>query len=186
MKRFAYTMAEIIIAIVVMAVIVAVTVPITKDKLKKVDYATYYLGYRVAQTIASEMLQDALKDYEENVPVCIPETGTCYTKPKNITSLEPHVWNACKSDGTSDDPEDIAYMQKLGISYCSPANSFKRFWISAVEVCGGKNNLPSEVHFSDLATYAYDQSIAITRDEEDPEGSFDIFPHMNLNYNNDK
>ena len=61
MRKNAFTMAEIVVAIIVMAVIVAVVVPITRDKFEKVDYASYYLGYKSAQNFNFLLQKEIIK-----------------------------------------------------------------------------------------------------------------------------
>ena len=79
--------------------------------------------------------------------------GTCY----EIVALKStsHSWNNCSTEGTSTDPDDIAYMQKYGITYCSTLSSNKDYWAGAAEACGGTSRMVTESHLKELANFVY-------------------------------
>jgi len=114
MKRLAFTLTEIIVAIVVMGIIVGLTLPITRDKLDKVDYVSYYLGYKITEGISAEVMPTinslidsgaSVSDYaarlrEEIVKVFSIASSSSATSvssvqsaatSKDFSSLTPHV-----------------------------------------------------------------------------------------------
>ncbi len=83
--------------------------------------------------------------------------GTCYTM---AFQPKPHIWNACTSDYTSTDPEDLAFMAQYNIQIgCYPGNDY---WAGAVEQCGGTDNMPTFQQLNDLGSYVYNTSISGT------------------------
>ena len=82
--------------------------------------------------------------------------GTCYSIPFIPTA---HTWNACQSNGTSTNPEDLDFMQTYGISTClRPDFGTEDYWAGAVEICGGVQNMPTMNQLADLANYLYNTS----------------------------
>ncbi len=76
--------------------------------------------------------------------------GTCFGMPFQANSA--HTWNACKDDFSSEDAEDLAYMQKYGLDYCIPASyGSDDYFAKAAETCGGTSKM---AQLSDLATIA--------------------------------
>ena len=66
----------------------------------------------------------------------------------------PHVWNACQSDGTSTDADDLAFMSQYGISKCmTPHAGTNDYWAGAVKVCGGVSKMASKSDLTKLANY---------------------------------
>ena len=78
--------------------------------------------------------------------------GTCFAQAIGITT--PHVWNDCYDYyGTTSDAEDIAFMEKYGITGCKNND----YWAKAVETCGGKDKMPTASQLQQLADYFHDQ-----------------------------
>jgi len=84
---------------------------------------------------------------------CAFEIGsTCYTTAP--FSPTPHMWNACKEGGTSDDAEDKAIMAQYGIDDCCvPGKGCENgdYWAGAVITCGHKNKIPTEAQLEEMA-----------------------------------
>ena len=159
MKKKAFTLAEIMVAIVIMSIVVAVVVPITKDKLQKVDYATYYLGYKTLQPIITEIMPDILEKIKQEE--CVLEIGdTCYsTKPKKAPPVAKSVCETMKTT-------------HHGIERCYYSTDH---WAGAVQLCDGKNNMPTQNDLLNIKNYisngnSYDmnslQELGITIDED--------------------
>jgi len=66
-----------------------------------------------------------------------------------------HEWKACNGEGTSTDPEDLAFMQQYGIEHCSGAAGPYDFWAGAIEACGGINKIPSLAQLAKLSEKIY-------------------------------
>ena len=82
--------------------------------------------------------------------------GTCYSAPFVAV---PHTWNACSSDGHSTDPEDVAFMQQYGLTYCMTSDEgVQDYWAGAVKACGGVNKMPTLSQVADIANYLYGRS----------------------------
>ncbi len=176
MKKFAFTLPEIVVSMVVMAIVAAVAIPITKDKLAKVDYATYYLGYRVAQTIATDVLPEIwqqLIDDNNGQQHCVSVIdGVCITK--KLFKPTGYKWDplSCSSLGSTTNAEDNAFKEKYGINYC--LNHSSDYWAGAVATCGGIDNIPTEEQALKVVSYLYDNKLIYTGgslDWECPESS---------------
>lgn len=135
MKKNAFTMAEIVVSLVVMAVIASVVVPITRDKFEKIDYASYYLGYKVAQTIAKIEIPPVVKEEDE---LCKISENVCFSKGFYAT---PMTKSQC-----------LAEKDSLGIKACCYDTDY---WAGVVKACGGVQNLPTATHLAALADYLY-------------------------------
>ena len=138
MKKKAFTLAEIMVAIVIMSIVVAVVVPITKDKLQKVDYATYYLGYKTLQPIITEIMPKILEKIKQEE--CVLEIGnTCYsTKPKKAHPVTKSVCETMKSNGS-------------GIEQCKHNNDY---WAGAVQECSEKTiNMPTRASLQEFRKF---------------------------------
>ena len=88
--------------------------------------------------------------------------GTCFTAPFIPTA---HVWNGCDTNGTTSDPDDLAFMSKYGLQYCmDPAYSGPNdYWAGAVKACHDMgSSLPSDTELMKLAEELY----------QDANGSF--------------
>jgi len=155
MKKFAFTLPEIVVSMVVMAIVAAVAIPITKDKLAKVDYATYYLGYRVAQTIATDVLPSIIDEIDENDIDCKITIGnTCYTTlPFKPT---PMSYSTCAGENATSAKTNTpagTYGQSLGINACYYANDY---WAGIAEQCGGASNIPTTQELEAFLEYVHD------------------------------
>ena len=127
-----FTMAEIVVAMVVMAVIVSVVVPITRDKFEKIDYASYYLGYRTLKEYVAglDFFTELRSRDEEEAQECsyTLDDGTCFV-------------------GTFHQPEPITKSECLeikdqyGIGECIGQN--RDYGAGIVKSCGGVDNLPT-------------------------------------------
>ena len=72
----AFTLSELTVALVVVTLVVVVTLPITLSKMKKVDYASYYMGYSTVKDMATNILQSVLDtEPEEPESDCVLESG---------------------------------------------------------------------------------------------------------------
>ena len=79
--------------------------------------------------------------------------GACFSTPFRPA---PHAWNACDQNGTSTDPEDLAYMSKYGISYCLSSQYYNTdYYAGAAEACGGVSKMPTAAHLAAIANYVY-------------------------------
>jgi len=80
--------------------------------------------------------------------------NTKYTAP---FTPEPYVWNSCTRTGTSENPTDIAQMEKYNFKYClTPSfNRTQDYWGGAVMACGGTDKLPSRAQVAEIANYVY-------------------------------
>ncbi len=85
--------------------------------------------------------------------------GTCFTAPFIPT---PHVWNACDTNGTTSDPDDLAFMSKYGLQYCMYSPYGKNdYWAGAVKTCKDMgSSLPSQEQLTALANELYDAPIS--------------------------
>lgn len=131
MKKTAFTLAEIMIAIVTMSIVVSVVVPITRDKLQKVDYASYYLGYKTMQTISTEVLPPIVEEIR-NEECLLEFEDVCFTSyPEKV---DPMSYNDCiGGDGTPGVQATAGtYAQSLGITSCYYDNDY---WAGAVQRC---------------------------------------------------
>ena len=139
MKKFAFTFAEIVVAIVVMAVVVATVVPITRDKFVKADYTSYYLGYK---TLRGIKIIVETEDTEDDSGCFAEVNGVCLAKapfaPEPITKAE------CEELKSS-----------LGINACLYDSDY---WAGAVKACGGKDKMASKADLAKIANYAYNTS----------------------------
>ena len=52
MKKFAFTLTELVITMIIITLVIMVTLPLTKKKMEKVDTYSYYMGYVLAKEIA--------------------------------------------------------------------------------------------------------------------------------------
>ena len=80
--------------------------------------------------------------------------GTCFTAPFIPT---PHVWNGCDTNGTTSDPEDLAFMSKYGLQYCMSSDlGTNDYWAGAVKACKDMgSSLPSQEQLDQLARDLY-------------------------------
>ena len=87
--------------------------------------------------------------------------GTCFTAPFIPT---PHVWNGCDTNGTTSDPDDLAFMSEHNIQYCMSSDQGKNdYWAGAVKACHDMgSSLPSQSDLDKLAEELY----------QDASGSF--------------
>ena len=156
MRKYAFTVAEIAVAIVVMAVIVAVTLPITKDKFDKVDYASYYLGYKTAQNFgfilqkevqahggssSSSTTEGTGSSSAGSDGTCSLSSGGCFQAPVSSEVL-----------GFLTKAECEAVKDSLGIKIC-PTD--RDFWAAMVQHCGGVEYLPTYKETERMLNYLY-------------------------------
>lgn len=144
----AFTVVELVAALVVISLIILVTLPVTMKKLKKVDYASYYMGYDAVTNVAKEAFPAILKlikdEEDAQNATCTLELldGTCFTsqvfKPSPISKT---VCNDLASQDYGNNP-----------AYC---NSDSDYWAGAVEYCGGTKKLPSADQLKYLFVYLY-------------------------------
>lgn len=154
MKKNAFTMAEIVVAIVVMAIIVAVVVPITKDKYEKVDYASYYLAYKTMQNLNTEIvipLVKKIKDAEsENHKNCILTLNNqyCYKQPFVIPEDGGYTKEKCL---------EIANQYGMPTSTTCPNSTTTNgyYYAALADRCGGYMNIISTSALVYLADYLY-------------------------------
>ena len=80
--------------------------------------------------------------------------GTCFTAPFIPT---PHVWNACDENGTTSDPDDLAFMSEHNIQYCLNSDyGTNDYWAGAVKACKDMgSSLPSQSDLDKLAEELY-------------------------------
>ena len=79
--------------------------------------------------------------------------GTCFTAPFIPT---PHVWNGCDTNGTTSDPDDLAFMSKYNIQYCLSSTYVNDYWAGAVKACKDMgSSLPSQEQLDQLARDLY-------------------------------
>ena len=80
--------------------------------------------------------------------------GTCFTAPFHPTW---HVWNGCDENGTTSDPDDLAFMSEYNIQYCMRSNYGKYdYWAGAVKTCKDMgSSLPSQEQLDQLARDLY-------------------------------
>ncbi len=85
--------------------------------------------------------------------------GTCFTAPFYPTA---HVWNGCDSNGTTSDPDDLAFMSKYNIQYCMTSSyGTNDYWAGAVKACHDMgSSLPSQEQLTALANELYDAPIS--------------------------
>ena len=80
--------------------------------------------------------------------------GTCFTAPFIPT---PHVWNGCDTNGTTSDPDDLAFMSEHNIQYCMTSDlGTNDYWAGAVKACHDMgSSLPSDTELLKLAEELY-------------------------------
>ena len=80
--------------------------------------------------------------------------GTCFTAPFIPT---PHVWNGCDTNGTTSDPDDLAFMSEHNIQYCMSSDyGTNDYWAGAVKACHDMgSSLPSQEQLDQLARDLY-------------------------------
>ena len=80
--------------------------------------------------------------------------GTCFTAPFIPT---PHVWNGCDTNGTTSDPDDLAFMSEHNIQYCLTSSyGTNDYWAGAVKTCKDMgSSLPSQEQLDQLARDLY-------------------------------
>jgi len=103
-------------------------------------------GYKTPNTSGKDLRANGNVTKVAGATCAFEIDGTCFGMPFRANSA--HTWNACKSDYTSDDAEDQAYMQKYGLDYCFPGDDY---FAKAAETCGGTSKM---AQLSDLATIA--------------------------------
>ena len=86
--------------------------------------------------------------------------GTCFTAPFIPT---PHVWNGCDTNGTTSDPDDLAFMSKYGLQYCLYSGyGTNDYWAGAVKACKDMgSSLPSQSDLDKLAEELYQDASGI-------------------------
>ena len=68
----------------------------------------------------------------------------------------PHIWNGCNTNGSTTDPEDLAFMKEYGINKCMTSNyGTSDYWAGAVKQCGGKSKMPTMTQIAEIANYVY-------------------------------
>ena len=133
MKKFAFTFAEIVVAIVVMAVVVATVVPITRDKFVKADYTSYYAAYKNLQNVVSEVMLGIVSSTESS------SDGT-----PTISNL-----------GTISTPINCADSTSDGYEYCTAGDISSaytsNYWAGANRACAEEGmHLPTIEELRDL------------------------------------
>ena len=90
---------------------------------------------------------------------CFAEAnGVCIAMKPQVPT--PHRWNTCRSNGTSNDPDDLAFMREYGIKYCYHSDDF---WAGAVKLCGGTDKMASQSDLVKIANYVYNtDSVKVT------------------------
>ena len=90
-----------------------------------------------------------------NKSICAFEiNNTCYTTAP--FSNEAHIWKACSSNGTSKNPDDVAFMKKYGLKYCLRSSDGKEdYWAGAVKACDGVDKLPTSKQLAEIANQIY-------------------------------
>ena len=80
--------------------------------------------------------------------------GTCFTAPFIPTA---HVWNGCDTNGTTSDPDDLAFMSKYSLQYClASSDGPNDYWAGAVKACKDMgSSLPSQEQLDQLARDLY-------------------------------
>ena len=80
--------------------------------------------------------------------------GTCFTAPFYPTA---HVWNGCDANGTTSDPDDLAFMSEHNIQYCMTSSyGTNDYWAGAVKACHDMgSSLPSDTELMKLAEELY-------------------------------
>ena len=80
--------------------------------------------------------------------------GTCFTAPFFPTA---HVWNGCDANGTTSDPDDLAFMSEHNIQYCLKSiYGTNDYWAGAVKTCKDMgSSLPSQEQLDQLARDLY-------------------------------
>ena len=98
--------------------------------------------------------------------------GTCFTAPFYPTA---HVWNGCDTNGTTSDPDDLAFMSEHNIQYCLPSIYTDDYWAGAVKACHDMgSSLPSHEQLDQLARDLYPgATISSTLYENSTGGSRD-------------
>ena len=66
-----------------------------------------------------------------------------------------HTWNACNSNGSSDNEADKKIMSTYGIEECYPGDDGTDYWAGAAIACGGADNLPTPENLAAIANYVY-------------------------------
>ena len=141
-----FTLGELTIALVVVTLVVVVTLPITLSKMKKVDYASYYMGYSTVKDMATNILQSVLdtepEEPEEPENPCAFELGgVCYGTPFTPTPITKAECEQLKGD--------------LGIYLCAEDIDY---WAGAVKECGGVSKMPTHAQVDEIAQYVYNTS----------------------------
>ena len=138
MKKFAFTFAEIVVAIVVMAVVVATVVPITRDKFVKADYTSYYAAYKNLQNVVSEVMLGILNSGSDDNSI----TGA------TIKNLGTVVAVNC-ADSTSNGYE-YCNENDITLSQHDPNN----YWVGARYACAKEGmHLPTITELKELYTH---------------------------------
>ena len=160
MKKSAFTLTELVVAMVVITLVVTVTLPLTKRKMHKVDNFSYYLGYETAKSIAREIIPKIGQE-ESSDSDCFAEVdGVCLTMAPQ--AAQSYKWNEC-DDGITTNADDLAFMSKYGISKCCNligCNSYGDYWAGAAQLCGGVNKMASLNDLAKIAGYIYGKSMA--------------------------
>ena len=80
--------------------------------------------------------------------------GTCFTA---LFKPTPHVWKGCDTNGTTSDPDDLAFMSEHNIQYCMTSSyGTNDYWAGAVKTCHDMgSSLPSQEQLDQLARELY-------------------------------
>ena len=98
--------------------------------------------------------------------------GTCFTAPFRPT---PHVWKGCYTNGTTSDPDDLAFMSEHNIQYCMTSNNGTNdYWAGAVKTCHDMgSSLPSQAQLDQLARDLYPGTTISSTFQESSRGPRD-------------
>ena len=107
--------------------------------------------------------------------------GTCFTAPFYPTA---HVWNACDTNGTTSDPDDLVFMSEHNIQYCLPsAWQQNDYWAGAVKACHDMgSSLPSQEQLDQLARDLYPGTTISSAFNEECNGQRDNDLAMEWNF----
>ena len=106
--------------------------------------------------------------------------GTCFTAPFTPT---PHVWKGCDRNGTTSDPDDLAFMSEHNIQYCLLSSyGTNDYWAGAVKTCHDMGtSLPSQAQLDQLARDLY-PGTTINTDYSNSNGNRDNDKAVSLGF----
>ena len=99
--------------------------------------------------------------------------GTCFTAPFTPTA---HAWKAC-TNGTTNDPDDLAFMSEYNIQYCGTGrgNKVYDYWAGAVKTCQDMGaSLPSVADLEKLAEELYKDADGVFSGNRDNDKAFEM------------